>query len=151
MGTRTRSLLNPVELERQRMQAADLFEQGMRQSRVAEVLGVTPQAVNLWRRAWPERSVRHLPGPSAGRQRVPAGERRRGWLQRHPELVEAGNRSGVRHGHAAPSTVSWACLRAILMRLRLRHPEGQPWGVIGEWIKKSFRVFTCGDPLIPTL
>ncbi|MFD5513968.1 winged helix-turn-helix domain-containing protein [Streptomyces sp. NPDC127051] len=33
------------------MQAADLFEQGMRQSRVAEVLGVTRQAVSLWRRA----------------------------------------------------------------------------------------------------
>ncbi|MGW2207434.1 helix-turn-helix domain-containing protein, partial [Streptomyces sp. NPDC001774] len=52
MGTRTRRPLSPVELERRRMQAADLFEQGMRQSRVAEVLGVTPQAVSLWRRAW---------------------------------------------------------------------------------------------------
>jgi transposase len=36
------------------MQAADLFEQGVRQSKVAEVLGVTPQAVSLWRRAWAE-------------------------------------------------------------------------------------------------
>jgi transposase len=36
------------------MQAAVLFEQGMRQSKVAEVLGVTPQAVSLWRRAWAE-------------------------------------------------------------------------------------------------
>ncbi len=36
------------------MQAADLFEQGMRQSKVAEVLRVTPQAVSLWRRAWAE-------------------------------------------------------------------------------------------------
>ncbi|MER6076567.1 helix-turn-helix domain-containing protein, partial [Streptomyces sp. NPDC001817] len=54
MGTRTRRPLNPVELERRRMQAADLFEQGMRQSKVAEVLGVTPQAVSLWRRAWAE-------------------------------------------------------------------------------------------------
>ncbi|MGW2207365.1 helix-turn-helix domain-containing protein, partial [Streptomyces sp. NPDC001774] len=52
MGTRTRRPLSPVELERRRMQAADLFGQGMRQSRVAEVLGVTPQAVSLWRRAW---------------------------------------------------------------------------------------------------
>ncbi|MFE5828577.1 helix-turn-helix domain-containing protein, partial [Streptomyces erythrochromogenes] len=32
-------------------QAADLFEQGVRQSKVAQVLGVTPQAVSLWRRA----------------------------------------------------------------------------------------------------
>ncbi|SHN35877.1 Winged helix-turn helix, partial [Streptomyces yunnanensis] len=36
------------------MQAADLFELGMRQSKVADVLGATPQAVSLWRRAWAE-------------------------------------------------------------------------------------------------
>jgi transposase len=36
------------------MQAADLFDQGMPQSKVAEVLGATPQAVGLWRRAWAE-------------------------------------------------------------------------------------------------
>ncbi|MEV8106338.1 helix-turn-helix domain-containing protein [Streptomyces sp. NPDC088135] len=46
--------MSPVELERRRIQAADLFEQGTRQSKVAEVLGATPQAVSLWRRAWAE-------------------------------------------------------------------------------------------------
>ncbi|MFE5828291.1 helix-turn-helix domain-containing protein, partial [Streptomyces erythrochromogenes] len=51
MGTRTRRSLCPVELERRRLEAADLFEQGVRQSKVAQVLGVTPQAVSLWRRA----------------------------------------------------------------------------------------------------
>ncbi|MFE5681510.1 winged helix-turn-helix domain-containing protein [Streptomyces erythrochromogenes] len=54
MGTRTRRSLCPVELERRRLEAADLFEQGVRQSKVAQVLGVTPQAVSLWRRAWAE-------------------------------------------------------------------------------------------------
>ncbi|WP_353962810.1 helix-turn-helix domain-containing protein [Streptomyces sp. NBC_01264] len=43
MGTRTRASLSPVDLERRRLQAADLFEQGMRQSKVAQMLGVTPQ------------------------------------------------------------------------------------------------------------
>lgn len=36
------------------MQAVDLFEQRTRQSKVAEILGATPQAVGLWRRAWAE-------------------------------------------------------------------------------------------------
>ncbi|MEU5547882.1 winged helix-turn-helix domain-containing protein [Streptomyces sioyaensis] len=54
MGTRTGRPLSFVEAERRRLQAADLFEQGMRQSKVAKVLGVTPQAVSLWRRAWAE-------------------------------------------------------------------------------------------------
>jgi transposase len=54
MGTRTRRQLGLVEAERRRLQAADLFEQGMRQSKVAEVLGVSRQAVSLWHRAWRE-------------------------------------------------------------------------------------------------
>ncbi|MEU3343257.1 helix-turn-helix domain-containing protein, partial [Streptomyces sp. NPDC006668] len=41
MGTRTGRQLILVEAERRRLQAADLFEQGMRQSKVAEVLGVS--------------------------------------------------------------------------------------------------------------
>ncbi|MCX4784245.1 winged helix-turn-helix domain-containing protein [Streptomyces sp. NBC_01264] len=60
MGTRTRASLSPVDLERRRLQAADLFEQGMRQSKVAQMLGVTPQAVSLWRRAWAEGGRRAL-------------------------------------------------------------------------------------------
>ncbi|MFD4144196.1 transposase [Streptomyces sp. NPDC058572] len=36
------------------VQAADLFEQGMRQSRIAEMLGVTRQAVHVWHQAWEE-------------------------------------------------------------------------------------------------
>ncbi|MGW8355502.1 winged helix-turn-helix domain-containing protein [Streptomyces wedmorensis] len=54
MGTRTRGQLSLVEAERRRLQAADLFEQGMRRSEVAEVLGVSRQAVSLWHRAWRE-------------------------------------------------------------------------------------------------
>ncbi|MGW1616824.1 helix-turn-helix domain-containing protein [Streptomyces sp. NPDC002285] len=47
MGTRTRLSLSPVELERRRLQAADLFEQGMQPVRVAEALGVTRQAARV--------------------------------------------------------------------------------------------------------
>ncbi|MEV0186113.1 helix-turn-helix domain-containing protein [Streptomyces sp. NPDC050625] len=54
MGTRTRRQLSLVEAERRRLQAADSFEQGMRQSKVAEVLGASRQAVSLWQRAWRE-------------------------------------------------------------------------------------------------
>ncbi|MFD4144491.1 helix-turn-helix domain-containing protein [Streptomyces sp. NPDC058572] len=54
MATQTRGPLSLVELERRRLQAADLFEQGMRQSRIAEMLGVTRQAVHVWHQAWEE-------------------------------------------------------------------------------------------------
>ncbi|WP_446750717.1 helix-turn-helix domain-containing protein [Streptomyces sp. WZ-12] len=54
MGILTRRRLGAVEAERRRMRAADLFEQGIRQSGVAGMLGVTPQAVSLWRRVWAE-------------------------------------------------------------------------------------------------
>jgi putative transposase len=36
------------------MQAADLFEQGVRQVRVARLLGVSRQAVGQWHAAWQE-------------------------------------------------------------------------------------------------
>ncbi|MEU3282846.1 helix-turn-helix domain-containing protein [Streptomyces antibioticus] len=52
--TRTRGPLSLVEPGRRCLQAADLFEQGMRRSRIAEMLGVTRQAVHVWHRAWEE-------------------------------------------------------------------------------------------------
>ncbi|MFB7224916.1 transposase [Streptomyces sp. NPDC056227] len=51
MWTRTGGQLSLVEAVWRRLQAADLFEQGMRQSKVAEVLGVTRKTVSLWHRA----------------------------------------------------------------------------------------------------
>ena len=39
-------------LERRRMRAADLFEQGLLQAQVAEKLRVSRQSVHRWRRAW---------------------------------------------------------------------------------------------------
>jgi hypothetical protein len=56
-GGRAARVLNPVELERRRLQAADLFEQGLRQVRVAEALGVTRQAFSLWHKRWLPRTA----------------------------------------------------------------------------------------------
>ncbi|MEU5185446.1 helix-turn-helix domain-containing protein [Streptomyces longwoodensis] len=44
----------PVEREARRMLAADLFEQGVRQARVARLLGVSRQAVGQWHAVWRE-------------------------------------------------------------------------------------------------
>lgn len=66
MKTRTRQSLSPVELERRRLQAAALFEQGMRSVRVAEALGVTRQAVSVWHRAWREGGVEALRSKGTG-------------------------------------------------------------------------------------
>ncbi|WP_405880130.1 winged helix-turn-helix domain-containing protein [Streptomyces sp. NBC_01136] len=54
MGVRSRKPADVVDLERRRLMAADLFEQGMRPSQVARVLGVTRQAADQWRRRWRE-------------------------------------------------------------------------------------------------
>ncbi|MER6076563.1 winged helix-turn-helix domain-containing protein, partial [Streptomyces sp. NPDC001817] len=66
MGTRTRRSLSSVELERRRLHAADLFEQGMRPVRVAEALGVTRQAAGFWHRAWREGGVEALRSKGTG-------------------------------------------------------------------------------------
>ncbi|MCX4598359.1 winged helix-turn-helix domain-containing protein [Streptomyces sp. NBC_01549] len=52
MGTSNAALWGPAEREARRMQAADLFEQGVRQVRVARLLGVSRQAVGQWHAAW---------------------------------------------------------------------------------------------------
>jgi transposase len=52
MVQRTRRENGPAGLERRRLQAADLFEQKMPQSKIARALGVTRQAVHLWHKRW---------------------------------------------------------------------------------------------------
>lgn len=80
MGTRTRGYLSLVEVERRRLQAAELCEQGVQQGQVAEVLRVGRQAVGLWHRACrsapatscrpaPESSCPARPGGAAARSR----------------------------------------------------------------------------------
>ena len=52
MGTSNAARWGPAEREARRTQAADLFEQGVRQVRVARLLGVSRQAVGQWHAAW---------------------------------------------------------------------------------------------------
>ncbi|WP_406190729.1 winged helix-turn-helix domain-containing protein [Streptomyces sp. NBC_01017] len=123
MGTRTRRLLSPVELERRRMQAADLFEQEMRQVKVAEVLGVTPQAVSLWRRAWAEggREALLSKGPggssylSAAQEReledfLRAGPTTHGWEDQRWTLARIGRLIEERFGVTYEVSGVWRLL-----------------------------------------
>jgi transposase len=44
--------MGPVDLERRRMLAAELFEQGAKQAEIGRLLGVSRQAVGQWHAAW---------------------------------------------------------------------------------------------------
>ncbi|WP_052440134.1 helix-turn-helix domain-containing protein [Streptacidiphilus albus] len=44
--------MGPVDLERRRMLAAELFEQGVKQAEIGRLLGVSRQAVGQWHAAW---------------------------------------------------------------------------------------------------
>ncbi|MEU6402532.1 helix-turn-helix domain-containing protein [Streptomyces sp. NPDC046985] len=93
MGTSNAVRWGPAEREARRMQAASLFEQGVRQVQVARLLGVFRQAVGQWHGAWQEggrdalvaRPARHFArnflGPFEVGRRVPDPSVR--------ELVEA--------------------------------------------------------------
>lgn len=98
------------------MQAADLFEQGMRQSKVAEVLGVTPQAVSLWRRAWTDGGREALLSKGPGGNAYLSAEQER----ELDDLLRAG-----------PTAYGWEDQRWTLARVGV---------LIGERFKVSYGI-----------
>jgi transposase len=113
-----------AELEQRRRTAARLLDQGMRPSRVAEALGVSPAAVTRWKQAYErggEDALAATPHPG-GRARLTAAQRRR--LAR---LLLKGPRA---HGY---STELWTLKRVaevIAVNFGVEYHPGHVWKIL---------------------
>lgn len=106
------------------MQAADLFEQGVRPVRVAEVLGVTRQAAGLWHRAWREGGAEALRSKETGNNAYLSDEQE----QELDGLLKAGPMACRAQGAPNMTLPRGAWIRrdfiSSLRTQRLRMPRG---------------------------
>lgn len=68
MSTTTTTSKQQHQREQRRLQAADLFAQGVRQAEVARRLGVPPQTVNDWHKRWRHGGEQALDAKRPGRK-----------------------------------------------------------------------------------
>lgn len=109
---------SPAELERRRLRAIALLDQGLLPHEVAERVGVDRRSVRRWKRAYRRKGRDGLKArPAPGRPpKLTAGQRRTlvGWILRGPEAF------GFR-------TALWTCQRIVqLIRQRFHvtyHPD----------------------------
>lgn len=111
-------------LEKRRMRAADLFEQGLSQAEVARRLRVSPQSAHRWDQAWKESGKEGL--KSRG-QRGPQPRLRQAHLEKLQEALLAGP-----HGFGY-ATQLWTLERIaeVIHRLfAVRHSPSQVWAIL---------------------
>jgi len=99
-----------AQLERRRIQAAKLFDQGLRQAEVARQVGVHRQSVSRWHKAWRDHGARSL--KSAGR----AGRKPR-LTDKHFRQVERALKEGP-EAHDF-GTLLWTTRRVAIVIQRL--------------------------------
>jgi transposase len=111
-------------LERRRLKAARLFEQGMTQAEVARRLQVSSMAVSRWWRTWQAEGREGL--RAAGR----AGRKPRLTAPQRTEIEEALRQGPLAHGYA---TDLWTLprIRDVIERVTgVRYHEGHVWRVM---------------------
>lgn len=113
-------------LEARRLQAAQLFEQGLSQAAVSRQLGVRPASVCRWHQAWSEG------GAEALRRQRPAGRKPRltpAQLERlAQELAEGPQAQGYRSELWTTARIG----RLIRKLFGVRYHRGHVWRLLGQ-------------------
>jgi transposase len=113
-------------LEARRLQAGQLFAQGLSQAAVSRRLGVTPASVCRWHRAW------SAGGPQALRQQTPAGRKPRltaAQLERlEQELLKGPQAQGYRSELWTLERIG----RLIRKLFGVRYHRGHVWRLLGQ-------------------
>jgi transposase len=113
-----------AELEQRRRTAARLLDQGLRPSRVAKAVGVSPAAVTRWKQAWEkggEDALAAKPHPG-GQARLTAAQRRR--LAR---LLLKGPRH---HGYATELWTLERVAEVIAVNFGVAYHPGHVWKIL---------------------
>src|SRR6516162_8842508 len=118
-------------LERRRLQAADLLQQGLSQSEVARRVGVHRQAVSQWAEALRERGCKGLSKARVGRPlKLRAEDLRRivRGLKRGPEVL----------GYGTSLWTSARVAHLIEEECRIRYAIGHAWRILRQlgWSSK---------------
>jgi len=113
-------------LEARRLEAAELFAQGLSQAAVSRQLRVNSASVCRWHQAWRQG------GAEALRCQAPAGRRSRltpaQWEQLERELAKGPRAQGYRSGLWTTERIG----KLIQTRFGVRYHRGHVWRLLGE-------------------
>jgi len=112
--------------EARRLQAAQLFEQGLSQAVVSRKLGVKPASVCRWHRAW------SAGGAQALRQQRPAGRRPRLTVLQLERLEQELMKGPQVQGYRSELWTSGRIGKLIRKLFGVRYHRGQVWRLLGQ-------------------
>ncbi len=113
-----------VQLERRRLKAAKLFDQGLSQAEVSRKVGVHRQSVSRWHAAWKSHGAKALKKAGrAGRKprlQPPQLEQLRRGLQEGPEAL----------GYGTGLWTTWRVADLIQRQTGLKYHPGHVWKIL---------------------
>jgi transposase len=112
--------------EARRLQAAQLFEQGLSQAAVSRRLGVKPASVCRWHRAW------SAGGAQALRQQVPAGRKPRLTASQLEQLEQELVKGPQAQGYRSELWTTARIGRLIRKLFGVRYHRGHVWRLLGQ-------------------
>lgn len=113
-------------LETRRLEAAELFAQGLSQAVVSRRLGVNSASVCRWHRAWAEG------GAEALRRQAPAGRKSRLTPAQLAQLEQELAKGPQAHGYRSELWTTERIGKLIHTRFGVRYHRGHVWRLLGE-------------------